>query len=83
MSIFAGRNGPSSVPYLLPLMVTIFVSFLQVLDPRTRMILFKMLNKKAISEINGCISTGKEANVYHATTPHGEHRAIKVITVIE
>ncbi|XP_072017607.1 serine/threonine-protein kinase RIO1-like [Amphiura filiformis] len=50
----------------------------QVLDPRTRMILFKMLNKKAISEINGCISTGKEANVYHATTPQGEHRAIKV-----
>ena len=50
----------------------------QVLDPRTRMILFKMLNKKAISEINGCISTGKEANVYHATTANDEHRAIKV-----
>ena len=34
----------------------------QVMDPRTRMILFKMLNRGFISEINGCISTGKEAN---------------------
>lgn len=32
----------------------------QVLDPRTRMILFKMLNKGVFSEINGCVSTGKE-----------------------
>ncbi|XP_075825977.1 serine/threonine-protein kinase RIO1 isoform X1 [Microtus pennsylvanicus] len=50
----------------------------QVLDPRTRMILFKMLDKKDISEIHGCISTGKEANVYYATTGGGESRAIKI-----
>ncbi|KAK7159088.1 hypothetical protein R3I94_005429 [Phoxinus phoxinus] len=50
----------------------------QVLDPRTRMILFKMLSRGVISEINGCISTGKEANVYHATTVKGESRAIKI-----
>ncbi|XP_057644158.1 serine/threonine-protein kinase RIO1 isoform X2 [Chionomys nivalis] len=50
----------------------------QVLDPRTRMILFKMLDKKDISEIHGCISTGKEANVYYATTGSGESRAIKI-----
>ena len=37
----------------------------QVMDPRTRMILFKLLNRGFISEIDGCISTGKEANVYH------------------
>jgi RIO kinase 1 len=30
------------------------------------MILFKMLNGGALNEINGCISTGKEANVYYA-----------------
>ena len=29
------------------------------------MILFKLLNKGFITEIDGCISTGKEANVYH------------------
>lgn len=50
----------------------------QVLDPRTRMILFKMLSRGIISEINGCISTGKEANVYHALTFQGESRAIKI-----
>ena len=50
----------------------------QVLDPRTRIILFKLLNKNEIYEINGCVSTGKEANVYHARTESGEHRAIKI-----
>ncbi|KAK3806332.1 MAG: atypical/RIO/RIO1 protein kinase [Benniella sp.] len=50
----------------------------QVLDPRTRIILFKMLNRNIIYEVNGCISTGKEANVYHARTENGEHRAIKI-----
>lgn len=50
----------------------------QVLDARTRMILLKMINNGLIYEINGCISTGKEANVYHAVTEDGQHRAIKI-----
>ncbi|VVT46058.1 uncharacterized protein SAPINGB_P001025 [Magnusiomyces paraingens] len=50
----------------------------QVLDPRTRMILFKMINRGVVFEINGCISTGKEANVYHAMTEASAHRAIKI-----
>eukprot|EP01133_Synstelium_polycarpum_P013295 gene13295-15627_t len=50
----------------------------QVLDPRTRLMLFKMINKGVFSEINGCVSTGKEANVYHAANAAGEERAIKV-----
>ncbi|XP_012262240.2 serine/threonine-protein kinase RIO1 [Athalia rosae] len=50
----------------------------QVMDPRTRMILFKLLNKGIIAEINGCISTGKEANVYHATSKTGIEFAIKI-----
>ncbi|NXC14031.1 RIOK1 kinase, partial [Corythaeola cristata] len=37
----------------------------QVLDPRTRMILFKMLTRGVISEINGCISTGKEVSFFY------------------
>jgi RIO kinase 1 len=32
----------------------------QVLDPRTRLILFKMIGRGLVHEINGCISTGKE-----------------------
>ncbi|KAL8708886.1 MAG: hypothetical protein Q9220_006342 [cf. Caloplaca sp. 1 TL-2023] len=60
----------------------------QVLDPRTRMILLQMINRNIVSEVNGCISTGKEANVYHALSISQEegseaavaplHRAIKV-----
>ncbi|PAN36369.1 hypothetical protein PAHAL_6G277300 [Panicum hallii] len=50
----------------------------QAIDPRTRMVLFKMLNRGTFSNINGCISTGKEANVYHATKKNGEEQAIKV-----
>jgi RIO kinase 1 len=51
----------------------------QVMDPRTRMILFKMLNRGIFEEINGCVSTGKEANVYHATTNKSEMElAVKV-----
>lgn len=50
----------------------------QVLDPRTRMILYKLLNKQVITGIDGCISTGKEANVYHAEAREGRNFAIKV-----
>ncbi|CAB3986527.1 serine threonine- kinase RIO1-like [Paramuricea clavata] len=50
----------------------------QVLDPRTRMIIFKLLSRNFITEINGCISTGKEANVYHASAKEGTERAVKV-----
>lgn len=50
----------------------------QVMDPRTRMILFKLLNRNIISEINGCISTGKEANVYHSTSKSKQDYAIKI-----
>ncbi|KIM43220.1 hypothetical protein M413DRAFT_398647 [Hebeloma cylindrosporum] len=50
----------------------------QVLDPRTRLILFKMIGRGLIHEVNGCVSTGKEANVYHAVTPEGGHLALKI-----
>ncbi|XP_020580610.1 serine/threonine-protein kinase rio1-like [Phalaenopsis equestris] len=51
---------------------------LYAIDPRTRMVLFKMLNRGIFQNINGCISTGKEANVYHATRADGQELAIKV-----
>lgn len=55
----------------------------QVLDRRTQMILLQLINRNVISEIHGVISTGKEANVYHAMTESEEdaepiHRAVKV-----
>ncbi len=49
------------------------------MDPRTRMIIFKMIQKGVVNELNGCISTGKEANVYHSTTKSSSHDlAVKV-----
>lgn len=58
----------------------------QVLDPRTRMILLQLINHGVLHSINGVLSTGKEANVYHAlsdppTDPPSSsalHRAVKV-----
>uniref|UniRef100_A0A7S4GQ14 Serine/threonine-protein kinase RIO1 n=1 Tax=Oxyrrhis marina TaxID=2969 RepID=A0A7S4GQ14_OXYMA len=39
----------------------------QVLDPRTMLVLSKMLKRGVCDEIRGCVSTGKEANVYYAS----------------
>ncbi|KAF2821840.1 Serine/threonine-protein kinase Rio1 [Ophiobolus disseminans] len=56
----------------------------QVLDRRTQMILLQLINRNTISEIHGVISTGKEANVYHAMSVSESdntetiHRAVKV-----
>jgi RIO kinase 1 len=66
----------------------------QVLDDRTRLILYKMMGRSLIARIDGCVSTGKEANVYHAisgpyippanssnntfTSPLPRHLALKI-----
>ncbi|KAI0380996.1 Serine/threonine-protein kinase Rio1 [Hypomontagnella monticulosa] len=55
----------------------------QVLDKRTRMILYQMINRGVVDEIHGAISTGKEANVYGAvaysdTDGPPVQRAVKV-----
>ncbi|ENN78070.1 hypothetical protein YQE_05464, partial [Dendroctonus ponderosae] len=50
----------------------------QVMDFRTRTILYKLINNDFITEVNGCISTGKEANVYHASSDKGRDFAIKI-----
>ncbi|XP_071041184.1 serine/threonine-protein kinase RIO3 [Parasteatoda tepidariorum] len=38
----------------------------KALDEKTSLILFKLLNNKILKSLTGCISTGKEACVYHA-----------------
>ena len=38
----------------------------QALDPKTRLLLYKLVNSEVLEEMNGCISTGKEACVFHA-----------------
>ncbi|CCK69594.1 protein kinase RIO1 KNAG_0C04930 [Huiozyma naganishii CBS 8797] len=46
-----------------------------VLDPRTMRFLQALMNRGIISDFNGCLSTGKEANVYHAFAGDGVSRA--------
>uniref|UniRef100_A0A7N6FAW9 Serine/threonine-protein kinase RIO3 n=1 Tax=Anabas testudineus TaxID=64144 RepID=A0A7N6FAW9_ANATE len=38
----------------------------QAVDPRTRLLMYKMVNSGVLENINGCISTGKESVVFHA-----------------
>ena len=53
----------------------------QVLDPRTRMLLLQMINRNVVSEVNGCLSTGKEANVYHALSAQDDANAKGGLTI--
>lgn len=56
----------------------------QVLDPRTRLILFKMLNTGFLEKLDGCLSTGKEANVYYAVAgKHAKHHATTAMNNIK
>ncbi|CCH43797.1 hypothetical protein BN7_3351 [Wickerhamomyces ciferrii] len=50
-----------------------------VLDPRTIGFIIKLIKKGTITKINGCLSTGKEANVYHAVNDQTEKEyAVKI-----
>ncbi|KAH7885222.1 RIO1-domain-containing protein [Phlebopus sp. FC_14] len=76
MGVGVNRKGPSS--YANAKDKSDRATSEQVLDPRTRIILFKMIGRGLIQEVNGCVSTGKEANVYHALTSGSAHLALKI-----
>lgn len=48
------------------------------MDSRTKLILHKLIKKEIVEEVSGCISTGKEANVYHAVDSKGKEFAVKI-----
>ncbi|GMM47486.1 protein kinase [Pichia kluyveri] len=51
----------------------------QVLDPRTLRFLGKIFNNGTITKINGCVSTGKEANIYYSENEQsGKEFAVKI-----
>ncbi|VDN31297.1 unnamed protein product [Gongylonema pulchrum] len=50
----------------------------QVLDKRTLLVLRRLLQRGVFESIEGCLSTGKEANIYHAKTESGKSIAVKV-----
>ncbi|EKM51857.1 uncharacterized protein PHACADRAFT_102400 [Phanerochaete carnosa HHB-10118-sp] len=76
LSVGVNRKGPSATANLKDKADRATTE--QVLDPRTRIILFKMIGRGLLYEVNGCVSTGKEANVYHAFTPERRHVALKI-----
>ena len=49
-----------------------------VLDVETRTTLYNLRKRKFIDYMTGIISTGKEANVYHAYSPEGDELAVKI-----
>lgn len=58
----------------------------KVIDAKTEQLLEKWKTQHFLSSVNGCISAGKEANVYHADTGsfmerYGQDLAIKIYKV--
>jgi len=49
-----------------------------VFDFQTSMLIVKLMNNKVLTDISHVVSTGKEANVYHAYGPKREELALKI-----
>uniref|UniRef100_A0A673FJG4 Serine/threonine-protein kinase RIO3 n=1 Tax=Sinocyclocheilus rhinocerous TaxID=307959 RepID=A0A673FJG4_9TELE len=45
-------------------------------DPKTRLLMYKMVNAGILENINGCISTGKESVVFHANGGSFEEKIV-------
>lgn len=43
-----------------------------VMDEKSRLLIFKLINQGLLDEVNGAINTGKEANVYHGIGGNSE-----------
>ena len=50
----------------------------EVFDQTTRMVVFDMLNRGILYELNGAVSSGKEAKVYWGTNKEGTDLAVKI-----
>lgn len=50
----------------------------EVFDKPTLLVLYKFISNGYLETLDYPLSTGKEANVFHATTPQGESVAVKI-----
>jgi len=50
----------------------------EVFDQTTRMVIFDLLNSGILYELNGVVSSGKEARVYWGTAKDGTDLAVKI-----
>ncbi|XP_012707208.2 serine/threonine-protein kinase RIO3 [Fundulus heteroclitus] len=55
----------------------------QAVDPRTRLLMYKMVNAGVLENINGCISTGKESVVFHADGGRMEEQPVPEEVVLK
>jgi len=53
----------------------------EVFDRPTMMALYKLINQNVLATLDYPLSTGKEANVFHATDPAGRSVAVKIFRV--
>lgn len=50
-----------------------------MVDPKTRLLLYKMVNAGILDSINGCVSTGKESVVFHANGGrYGDNKSLSL-----
>ena len=64
------REWPAGL-HCLPVTNEVHTTVWSLSPRRTRLILFKLLSNGFLSKIDGCLSTGKEANVYYARSGVG------------
>ena len=50
----------------------------EVFDQTTRMVLYRFMSSGILDELNGVVSSGKEARVYWGKNKQGEDRAVKI-----
>jgi RIO kinase 1 len=53
----------------------------EVFDRPTMLTLYRLISRNVIATLDYPVSTGKEANVFHATDPHGRSLAVKIFRV--
>ncbi len=58
-----------------------FKIYKEVFDRSTLLTLYSLMSQGHIDEVNGAVSTGKEANVFHGQDPLGAEVAIKIYRI--
>lgn len=66
MNILDTRNVSENVLLLPFSFIALYLLQEKAVDPKTRLLMYKMVNSGMLETITGCISTGKESVVFHA-----------------
>jgi RIO kinase 1 len=58
-----------------------FKIYKEVFDRSTLLTLYNLMSQGYVDEVNGAVSTGKEANIFHGTDQYGKEVAIKIYRI--